>query len=332
MINNNELLKRIFIIGAGQLGSRHLQALKNIKLGLEINVIDPNLESLKIAKERYESIDGITSHKVFYHSSLSEVDSLGIIDIVIIASSSNVRFKITKQLLEKFNVKVIVFEKILFDKKKDYEVALTLLKNKGVIGYVNCCMRMMSFYKKIKADFINTKFKYLVSGSKFGLATNLPHYIDHMSFLSNDLNYKLNTSFLDKTIINSKRPGFYELTGTCHINFSQGSQGIFTCYSNGELPCVVEAFNEKIRFVSKESEGKVFVSSYDNNWHWNEIDFSIPFQSQLTVNLIDDILNNKSCDLPTFEDSVILHLPFLESLKEFVNENSKLDIDYYPFT
>ena len=44
-------MKRIFIIGAGQLGSRHLQALKSSSNSLNIFIVDPSLESLNIAKE-----------------------------------------------------------------------------------------------------------------------------------------------------------------------------------------------------------------------------------------------------------------------------------------
>ena len=47
-------MKKIFIIGSGELGSRHLQSLKNIKTSLEIYIIDPSNKSLKIAQERYD--------------------------------------------------------------------------------------------------------------------------------------------------------------------------------------------------------------------------------------------------------------------------------------
>jgi threonine dehydrogenase-like Zn-dependent dehydrogenase len=40
----------IAVVGAGQLGSRHLQSLKGIQLDVRIVVIDPNQESLEIAK------------------------------------------------------------------------------------------------------------------------------------------------------------------------------------------------------------------------------------------------------------------------------------------
>ena len=45
--------KRIAIIGAGQLGSRHLQGLTKIKQDIHITVIDPNPSALEIARQRF---------------------------------------------------------------------------------------------------------------------------------------------------------------------------------------------------------------------------------------------------------------------------------------
>ena len=52
----------IAIIGAGQLGSRHLQGLKLAKLPIKIQVVDSSAESLAVAKSRYEEV--VTNHKV----------------------------------------------------------------------------------------------------------------------------------------------------------------------------------------------------------------------------------------------------------------------------
>ena len=44
-------MKNIFIIGAGNIGSRHLQSLNKIGRSISINVIDPSSKSLIAAKE-----------------------------------------------------------------------------------------------------------------------------------------------------------------------------------------------------------------------------------------------------------------------------------------
>ena len=323
-------MKNIFIIGAGQLGSRHLQALKNSNNSLNVFIIDPSSESLNIANERYESMPGIDNNTVTYSKSLNDINCNNKIDIVIIATASNVRANVTRDLLDKFEVKTIIFEKILFQKREDYSIILELLKSKNVKSYVNCPMRMMSFYKEIQSSFKGTKFTYMVSGSQYGLVTNLIHYIDHMAFLNQSIDYTCNANLLENNIFESKRKGFYELNGTFNVYFKNGTQGIFSCESKGNLPGVVQAFNENVHFISRESEGKVLISRKENDWKWEELEFNIPYQSELTAILVEDILKNDSCSLPSYEESVKLHLPYLDSILELINSNNKFD--HYPFT
>ena len=325
-------MKNIFIIGAGQLGSRHLQALKNSNNSLNVFIIDPSSESLNIANERYESMPGIDNNTVSYSKSLNDINCNNKIDIVIIATASNVRANVTRDLLDKFEVKTIIFEKILFQKREDYSIILELLKSKNVKSYVNCPMRMMSFYKEIQSSFKGTKFTYMVSGSQYGLVTNLIHYIDHMAFLNQSIDYTCNANLLENNIFESKRKGFYELNGTFNVYFKNGTQGIFSCESKGNLPGVVQAFNENVHFISRESEGKVLISRIENDWKWEEIEFNIPYQSELTAILVEDILMNDSCSLPSYEESVKLHLPYLDSILELINSNTQNKFDHYPFT
>ena len=47
-------MKNILIIGSGELGSRHLQALTKTNININIQVVDPSNESLKIASERFK--------------------------------------------------------------------------------------------------------------------------------------------------------------------------------------------------------------------------------------------------------------------------------------
>ena len=325
-------MKKIFIIGAGQLGSRHLQALKYVRDVLDIYIIDPSKESLNIAKERYDSLELTDNNNVSYMNSIVDINIESNIDLVIIATSSNVRSFVTIELLKKFTVNTIIFEKILFQKKDDYFTIKRLLDINNVKAYVNCPMRMMSFYKDIKPLFKGTKFKYLVSGSQFGLVTNLIHFLDHISFLNEDSEYKANADFLDKEIIKSKRDGFYELNGSFQVDFKNGTQGFFNCNSTGNAPIIVQAFNSKVHFISKESEGKVLISKAENDWKWEVITFNIPFQSQLTTILVESLFDNNTCLLPTYEESMKIHLPYLDSLLNFVNDNDELKFDHYPFT
>ena len=94
-------MKKIIIIGAGNIGSRHIQALKSVKTPLKIHVIDPSVKALKISKERYDSIHpDILNHEISYSRDLNIQDDQ--IDIAIIATTSKVRRGVIENLLERF--------------------------------------------------------------------------------------------------------------------------------------------------------------------------------------------------------------------------------------
>lgn len=323
-------MKNIFIVGAGQLGSRHLQALKSVEIPLDITVVDPSESSLNTAKERYYGTSGATDHKVKYLQKIP--GSFEKIDIAIIPSNSNVRRSIVETLLANGRVEYMVLEKLLFDKEEDYHSINLLLKEKSVKAWVNCSMRTMPFYNGLEQLFKGKKFIYNVTGSQFGLITNAIHYIDHISFLSDCLSYDVDTSMLQFPPIQSKRPGFLELNGTLSVRFSNGCSGLFTCFPEGKLPVLVEIISDNIRLLSKEWENKALICEEKENWQWKEVDATIPFQSQMTGKVVIDILSRGQCALVEYEDSMKLHIPLLEGLQSFLTARSGSKYDAYPFT
>lgn len=325
-------MKTICIIGAGNIGSRHLQALKNIKTPLSINVVDTSVDSLNLAKERYESFpDSANSkHQLKFYQSLEKVP--GKIDITIIATNSNVRRKIVEQLLKNSSVKFMILEKLLFQKKADYLFFQKLLKKKNCQAFVNCSMRTMPTYYELKTQIKNNPFNYFVTGSQYGLITNSIHYIDHMAFLTDSTDFKVNTDALDTTPIESKRKGFLELNGTFSVTFRDGSFGSFSCFDKGDLPLAVEIATPDFRFISRESERKAYLANAKNKWVWREIETDIPYQSQMTDKIVKDLLTKNTCQLVSFEESSKIHLTFLESLLKFLNKHSRKKYTIYPFT
>lgn len=327
-------MKRVYnvwVIGAGQIGSRHLQALKTVKFPLAIIVIDPNRKSLKITKGRYDSMPaGRFNHKVDYLTKVPRKSES--VDLAIIATCSDIRSKIITELLGSTKVKYLVLEKILFNKKSDYNSIGKLLKQSETKTWVNCPMRMMPAYQKIEKYFKNKRISYIVTGSKFGLITNAIHYLDHAAYLSGTTEFQINTTGLDSRLISSKRKGFLEFNGTLTANFKNGSNLSITCYPEGNTPIIVEVHTDNARHIGRESEGKAWLSRADNNWRWEELEAVIPFQSQLTTVLAEKILNIGKCDLVSYDESKKIHLQMLKSLQIFLNKNSKEKYDNYPFT
>ncbi|OGN09632.1 MAG: hypothetical protein A3C61_01485 [Candidatus Yanofskybacteria bacterium RIFCSPHIGHO2_02_FULL_39_10] len=324
-------MKDILIIGAGQIGSRHLQALKKVNLALSVKVIDPNPESLKIAQERYITMPaGKFQHKIEYLTKIPKNGEL--IDLAIIATCSDIRAATIKELLKNTKIKYLILEKILFGNKQDYSTIEKIIKKDGIKAWVNLPIRMMPFYMQIDRELAGQRISYHVSGSKYGLVTNAIHYIDHMAGIIGNGDFKLTTSGLEKNIIPSKRRGFLELNGTINILFKNGSDGMFTCYPDGTAPIIIEIYGKNLRCICRESEGKAWISRENKQWKWEEVPVFIPPQSQLTTELVESISNTGKCGLVTYSESKEIHLKMLEPLRKFLNKNGKDKYNYYPFT
>ena len=90
---------KIAVIGAGQLGSRHLQGLKLSKLNLEYWVVDNNSNSLQIAQQRYEEGE-VNSNQTIYYLQLIEQ-----LPTELKSSSHSYQFETTINDFKKFTCK-----------------------------------------------------------------------------------------------------------------------------------------------------------------------------------------------------------------------------------
>jgi predicted dehydrogenase len=319
---------RIKIIGAGQLGSRHLQALKGVKQPLDIQVIDPSDASLRVAQERYESVPSGQTHQISFSTSFDRTDTT---DIAIVATNSDVRRTALESLFDASKTKLLVIEKLLFNQRADFAVVENKLAETGAKAWVNCPMRVMPVYEKIRANIAAAPLSYRVTGSQFGLVTNAIHYIDHVAHFCGCSEFELDTSGLDRNPIPSKRQGFLELNGTLVARFADGSRCEITCYPTGTAPVVVEIFNEKNRYVVRESEGKLWYAGESSKWAWLEQTAPIPYQSQITTEVIESLLSTGDCGLTPYATSARIHLQLLDPLLELVRSQSP-ETTGYPFT
>lgn len=316
-------MKKIAIIGSGQIGSRHLQALGAVKTPLNIAVFDNSDDSLNTARKRYESMSASSAGHVLNYTKVFPQKTN--FDIAIIATTSGPRADLTKDLLKKNKVKYLILEKILFQNKNDYGRIEKLLKSKKVKTWVNCPMRMMHFYADLKQKFNNKKVAYVLYGNQSGMATDLIHHVDFVSFLTGSTDLEIDTRLLDKKLKNSKRKGYLEITGSLSIFFKNGSQVIVRCDNKGQSPKIIEIFDEEKRYIIFERQNKALVSR-SPDWKTGEVKFDLPYQSQLTTRLVEDLLSKRKCDLPTYKESAKLHLQTFEPIRKHFR------LKFYPFT
>lgn len=318
----------IQIVGAGQLGSRHLQALQAVETPLDIEVIDPSPTSLDGARERFEAVAGDNKHRIrFGAAPQGSAD----VDIAIVATNANTRHAAALSLLRHARVRFMVLEKLLFDQAAPYESFVGELATAGTQAWVNCPMRVMQPYEAIRAQLGGGPLHYRVEGSQFGLVTNAIHYLDHVVHLSGCGSYTVDCTDLDAQTVPSKRAGFLELTGRLYARFADGSRCEMVCHADGNAPVLVEISKPSARWLVRESEGKLWTSAADSGWKWSEQPARIPYQSEMTAQVVRDLLAGGQCGLTPIAQSIATHKALLEPLRDWLRAGNPT-VNHFPFT
>ena len=324
---------KVAIIGAGNLGSRHMQALALSNIPLEIEVVDTSKNSLDIAKNRWQEMPRNEFVKsIKFYENLDDLQSD--LNVVIVATSSIPRRSIIEKLIASKNVQYLILEKVLFPRLSDFDSISALLSEKNIKAWVNCRRRTVPFYKKIRDIFSSEKnLNMSVSGGNWGLCCNTIHFFDIYQFLSGQKNFETDIDFLDSGFIESKRKGYIEFTGS--ISF-KSPKGILTLTSykqeNSDLsirPCTITLQSENFYCVICENEesARLFLFK-DNVWQWENLEVKIKYQSQATQEVVEDLVKYGKCDLPTYEDSAQLHkimlTAFLNHYNKFIEGSAEL--------
>ena len=322
----------VLLIGAGQLGSRHLQSLARLDIPVSIKVIDPGREQLKMSRERFEQVPGHEKiHRIDYRESLHDVPSY--IDLCIIATKADVRSSVTRQVIETANVKNIIFEKVLFQSLADYDEIEKLLADNNIRAWVNCPRRMYPIYQEIKSLFHRgERISYHLNGGEWGLACNSIHLIDHVAYFTGETDYEVDISHLDKELRESKRKGFIEVSGTLGMTFRNGSELILHSKKDSGAPDMISILGERYHAVVFESAGRAMISDSQNYTDLREIGFKVPYQSELTHLAAREVLLNGNSGLTEFSQSVRLHKPILKALMQYMEKVTGHYSDKCPIT
>ncbi|WP_346316649.1 Gfo/Idh/MocA family oxidoreductase [Chitinophaga sp. YIM B06452] len=324
-------MKKVGIIGAGQLGSRHLQALAKVNAQLDIYISDISSQSLEIAKGRFEEVPEGARHQVHYLTSVEEFPAQ--LEIVIIATNSEIRKVVIEKLLTHSQVKHLILEKFLFTKAADYEKVQQLFDRHAAMNvWVNCPRRTFDVYKQIAAG-VKGKgpVKFVVTGSAWGLGCNSIHFLDLFSFVTGETEFTVMCELIDNEYIPSKRQGYVEFTGSLCLG-AAGHHMDITSFKTGSHPVVVSVHTPESSWTVKEGKGELEYAEAGNGWEVTSSKVSLPPQSVTGTAVVNDLLSRNSCDLVTFTISKQLHLTLLNVFLDKYNFINKESSDICPIT
>jgi predicted dehydrogenase len=212
---------KVAIIGCGEIGSRHLQGLRTLGSPAIIYLVDVSTQSIRNSLDRFYEKDFGDRFQVRVVLISQIQDEL---DCAIISTDSFARSLVTEQLLKRTSVKSIVFEKFLFQTKEEYRFVSELLSAYGVKAWVNQWMSSLDPFRDM-VRWVSDGFRNMtVDGANWGLACNSVHFIELMQYLTDRKKLYLSESLLDREIIQSKRSGYLELTGSLIFQCEDGAK------------------------------------------------------------------------------------------------------------
>jgi len=318
----------ILIVGAGQIGSRHLQALSLTKLKIQVSVIDPSNQSLKKTKIRWKAVKKKKSSiSINFYKSISELSTD--VDVALITTNSYERLNVIKKLVNLKKVKYWILEKILAQSESDINKIKKITNTfKSINCWVNNPRRIMDWHKQLRKNIINKgplKISYFAR-SNWGLACNSIHFIDLAMWWSGEVIKSINTTKLGKKWFKAKRKGYFEVNGELSILFSKGSKLTISSNSNIRSNLIKVGLNDGTQWIINEKSGKAFNSKK------KRLNGKYEFQSKMTHKLIEQIIRENKCDLPNIVESAKAHKPFIKAMLKHWNKSNSANRKYVPIT
>lgn len=299
---------QIALVGAGQLGSRHLQALALLDRRAIITLVDPSAASLATAKERFGQF---AQQQVEARFTQRFEDLPEVLDAAVVATGADVRRNAIERLLARSRVGVALLEKVLFQRIEDYGAIGKLLEKSGTRAWVNCAQRLWPFFRDLRPRTLGRSNVHIsATGAQWGLGCNAIHNLDLLRFLTGSADCRVESG-LDAGSVPSKRAGFIEFTGTLYAFGERGNRVVQTSYRDGDAPFAFEVQGEDFHALWRVVDGAMRMADAAGGWKWREMESRAPLQSQLTHLVLAEMLDHGRSVLPTYAESAALHLSML---------------------
>ena len=332
---------KVLLIGAGKLGSRHLQALTKIRLPIDsIDVVDPSLRAIENAKSLLSaSQPHLPLGRVNFYQSIENIGQ-GTYFLAIVATTADHRRAVVEQLLRVFKIQNMILEKFLFQRLDDFRHASQLFYSKGIPVWVNLPRREWPFYKNLRALLGHRKIISVdVIGSKWSIATSAIHFIDLISFLGGGIDYSVTEVDFEPEIVNA----YSVVTGDRESKYKEffGSiSGHFSCSVGFKLLCerapipfsIVITLDSGAITIYEEHGYAVCSNALGEMFPKGRLRFDVPYQSELTNLIVEEIFDTGTCGLPLYEESARLHMPLASAYLKFINEVTASESKELPIT
>lgn len=304
----------IVIIGVGGIGKRHLSSIMDSEIEKKIYCVDIDENALNDMVE-------CRKNNISLVKEIAELPRIEF-DFALFSMTSKGRREMYDELVNHTKIKNILFEKVLFQRVDDYRHVLKDVKKRNINAWVNCARRQMESYWNLRKRLGNSKYMEIhITGGEWGMACNTIHMLDMIEFISGDREIKIDKTDFFPLIKESKRTGYKEVYGIILGSGKVLKNFSILCMPGCRIPMKIEITTENGRFVIREDLRKLFYMDRDVKYQEKVECFEIPYQSQMTQFVMEDIIKAGSCKLTSLDESVRMHLMLVNPLISFFEEN-----------
>lgn len=325
---------RVLIVGCGNLGSRHLQAVASLSQVREVEVVEPRPEALTKIRDLISEVPQRQFEISFrWATSLKDATPGG--DLCIVATQAMGRCELILQVHELLGYRSFLIEKIVSQSVKEYERLLDFSKRHRLTVWVNCKSRAHPSHKRIKNSLKSGEpIVFNIVAGNHGLANNGIHGADLFVFFDQCAQIKSAGSMIDPILHPSKRgKNIFDLSGHLHGYTNKGSHFNLSFLANDNASACFSISSPSYRAMVDDGMKWICESSEATEWAWRQIPYEANLLvSHMTKAFASDILRTGRCELPTLEECFPAHQFILSELQPHFQKLLKKEIDYCPVT
>ena len=316
------------IIGCGEIGQRHLESVLNLDYKMKIFLVDKSAICLEKCKQI--SLKKKKLNSFYFIKNVNETDED--FNFVIVATNSEHRFSVLKELYKYKTPKFIILEKFLFNKLSYFNEAKKLFQLRGTKVWVN--QWMSTEFQDLSNIFSETNgINISVKGKNWNFCSNCVHWIEWFHHINNRKKIILFNSSLESLIIENKRRGFLETFGSLEFHDINNNKLFLQCNyeENSERETLISLSNKsssaEFQLTFNDLKGFIFSSNQKKN-----INFKIRYLSERTSIYIKSIWEKNECTLPTYDQSVLHHKLVFQTFKNHFDKSYQKTNDLLPVT
>jgi hypothetical protein len=305
-------MNRLVLIGAGNIGFRHLQAACSTPTIKEITVIEPNSNRLQKALQTAE----LAGKKTSGFPSLNADTISGKVDCLISATTTEVQYA-NRSLYRKIEPRFILLEKPISQSMSKLNELIEGLSGNSQI-YVNCARNIGLGIQEIKNSTRGKRIHIEVFGNNWGLGCNMVHFIELFRFLTDSKKVTVkNASITNSPYPNKRGAQYEEFLGSAaffneHGDSLQVTCGAYDSQSSGISLLLKEKQNDSALFLIEEK-----TRTFSNLSTMTKKPLGDYFVSESTRIFLESILNKTEIEnlhFPTLREAKTSHIAYFEAL------------------